>query len=181
MSDKGRGWYGDSKRHAEAAKKANEGRLRSAWRALKGGAGALGSGVRMLGTGTRRAGGFFRRQVVGTRRNLGRAWDYLTVDELLPPSIRDMIQWTIEIIPKLLGIRGATPWQQIGAAISVIGFALLASFLTGGALIGTVIIVIALGSIGVARLIPAVNDEYGEWIAALPVKNDYDLPRWKRD
>jgi len=92
-----------------------------------------------------------------------------------------MIQWTIEIIPKLLGIRGATPWQQIGAAISVIGFALLASFLTGGALIGTVVIVIGLGSIGVARLIPAVNDEYGEWIAALPIKNDYDLPRWKRD
>jgi len=135
MTDKGRGWYGDSKRHAEAAKKANEGRLRTAWRSIKGAAGVLANGVRMLGAGARRAGGFFRRQVTGTRRNLGRAWEYLTFDELLPPSIR----------------------------------------------VGTVIIVIALGSIGVARLIPAVNEEYGEWIAALPIKNDYDLPRWKRD
>jgi hypothetical protein len=153
-------------------------RLRYGWKMATG---AVGSGLRMLGSGTRRVGGFLRRQVSGTRRNLGRAWNYLTFDELLPPSIRDMLQWTIEIIPKLLGIRSTTPWQQIGAAISVVGFALLATFLTGGLLIGTVAIVLGFGAIGVARLIPAVNEEYGDWMAALPIKNDYDVPRWKRD
>jgi len=153
-------------------------RLRAGWRTVRG---VIGGGFRMVGSGARRAGGFLRRQVTGTRENLGRAWNYLTFDELLPPSIRDMIQWTIETIPKLLGIRGTTPWQQIGASISVIGFALLATFLTGGVLIGTVVVVLGFFSIGVIRLIPAVNEGYGEWRAALPIKNDYDLPRWKRD
>lgn len=153
-------------------------RLRAGLRSMGG---VIGSGFRILGSGARRAGGFIRRQVSGTRENLGRAWDYLTFDELLPPSIRDMLQWTIEMVPKLLGIRSTTPWQQIGASISIIGFALLATFLTGGLLIGTVAIVLGFGAIGIARLIPAVNEEYSEWMAALPIKRDYDIPRWKRD
>ncbi len=153
-------------------------RLSASWRSVRG---AIGSGLRVAASGTRRFGGFLRRQVSGTRRNLGRAWNYLTFDRLLPPSIRDMIQWTIEMIPKLLGIRSTTPWQQIGASISIVGFALLATFLTGGLLIGTVAVVLGLGAIGVARLVPAVDEEYSEWMAALPIKRDYDLPRWKRD
>ncbi len=68
-----------------------------------------------------------------------------------------------------------------GAALSVIGFAFLAAFLSGGWLIGTVVIVAALGSVGIVRFVPAVNDKWEEWTAALPIKNDYDVPRWKRD
>ncbi len=124
---------------------------------------------------------FLVGQARGTWDNTGRGWDYLTFDNLLPPSITGTIQWFIETIPKLLGLRDTKPWQQIGAAASLIGFALLATFLTGGWLIGTVVIVAALGSVGAVRFIPAVNDQYKEWRAALPIKNDYDLPRWKRD
>lgn len=120
-------------------------------------------------------------QVRGTWDNVGRAWDYLTFDNMLPKSIVDMVQWLVETIPKLLGIRSTTPWQQIGAAASLIGFALLATFLSGGLLIGAVVIVAGLGSIGIVRLVPAVNGKYEEWRAALPIKNDYDIPRWKRD
>lgn len=177
----GRGWYGDSKRHAEAAKKANEGRLRSVWRTARGGLGAVGTGLRMVVTGGKRAGGFLRRQVSGTRRNLGRGWDYLTFDAMLPPSITGTIQWFIETIPKLLGLRSTKPWQQVGAALSVIGVAVLATVLTGGFLIATVVIVAGLGSMGVVRFVPAVNDKWNKWRAALPVKDDYDVPRWKRD
>lgn len=153
-------------------------RLSAGWRSAKG---VVGSGFRIVGSGVRRAGGVLRRQASGTRRNLGRAWGYLTVDRLLPPSIRSTIQWFIETIPKLLGIRSTSPWQQIGASASVIGVALLATFLTGGVLIGTVAIVLGFGAIGAARLVPAVNEKYSEWAAALPIKSDYDLPRWKRD
>jgi len=124
---------------------------------------------------------FLGAQARGTWQNLGRGWDYLTFDNILPPSITGTIQWFIETIPKLLGIRSTSPWQQVGAAVSVIGFALLATVLSGGWLIGTVVIVAGLGSIGFVRVVPAVNDKWNEWGAALPIKNDYDVPRWKRD
>ncbi len=120
-------------------------------------------------------------QARGTRRNIGRGWDYLTFDNILPPSLVDLGQWLIETFPKLLGIRSTSPWQQVGAALSVIGFAFLAAFLSGGWLIGTVVIVAAFGSIGLVRFVPAVNDKWEAWTAALPIKRDYDVPRWKRD
>jgi len=124
---------------------------------------------------------FLVYQARGTRRNVGRGWDYLTFDNILPPSLVGLGQWLIETMPKLAGIRSTTPWQQVGAALSVIGFAFLAAFLSGGWLIGTVVIVAALGSIGIIRFVPAVNDKWEEWTAALPIKRDYDVPRWKRD
>jgi len=148
---------------------------------LKDGLGRLASMLWMLVMLIPRGFGFLVGQARGTWDNAGRGWDYLTFDNLLPPSITGTIQWFIETIPKLLGLRDTKPWQQIGAAASLIGFALLATFLSGGWLIGTVVIVAALGSVGAVRFVPAVNDQYEEWRAALPIKNDYDLPRWKRD
>jgi len=41
--------------------------------------------------------------------------------------------------------------------------------------------VLLFGTIGAARLVPFVNENYEEWAAALPIKNDYDVPRWERD
>ena len=148
---------------------------------LKEGLGWLASMLWMLVMLVPRGFQFLVGQARGTWDNAGRGWDYLTFDNILPPSITGTIQWFIETIPKLLGLRDTTPWQQIGAAASLIGFALLATFLTGGWLIGTVVIVAALGSVGIVRFVPAVNDQYQEWRAALPIKNDYDVPRWKRD
>lgn len=124
---------------------------------------------------------FLLEQARGTWSNAGRGWDYLTFDNLLPPSITGTIQWFIETMPKLLGLRSTKPWQQVGAAMSVIGVALLATVLTGGFLIATVVIVAGLGSMGVIRFVPAVNEKWNEWRAAMPVKDDYDVPRWKRD
>lgn len=120
-------------------------------------------------------------QARGTWLNLNRGWNYLTFDNILPPSLTGLGQWIIETTPKLLGLRNTKPWQQVAAALSVIGVALLATFLTGGFLIATVIIVAALGSIGIARHIPDANEKWNEWTAALPIKNDYDVPRWRRD
>lgn len=125
--------------------------------------------------------GLLIRQARGTRRNADRGWDYLTFDNMLPPSIVGTIQWFVETTPKLVGLRDTKPWQQVGAALSLIGFALLATFLTGGFLIATVGIVTALGAVGIVRFVPAVNDKWNEWRAALPVKDDYDVPRWRRD
>lgn len=124
---------------------------------------------------------FLVGQARGTWDNVGRGWDFLTFDNILPPSITGTIQWFIEMVPKLLGLRSTSPWQQVGAAISVIGVALLATFLSGGLLIGTVVLVAGLGSFGIVRFVPAVNERWTEWRAALPVKEDYDVPRWQRD
>lgn len=124
---------------------------------------------------------FLLDQARGTRQNADRGWDYLTFDAMLPPSITGTIQWFIETIPKLLGLRSTKPWQQVGAALSVIGVAILATVLSGGFLIATVVIVAGLGSMGLVRFVPAVNDRWNKWRAALPVRDDYDVPRWKRD
>lgn len=148
---------------------------------LQDGLGRLWSVLRMLLALPVGGFRFLLAQGRGTWQNLGRGWDYLTFDNLLPPSITGTIQWFIETIPKLLGIRSTSPWQQVGAAVSVIGVALLATVLSGGYLIATVVLVMGLGSIGFARFVPAVNDKWNEWTAALPIKNDYDVPRWKRD
>ncbi len=175
MADgEGRGWYGDEERHREAAEKAQRSRIGMV-------ISRLWMLVMFLVSLPLRGLRFLVGQARGTWRNTGRAWDYLTFDNMLPPSITSTIQWFIETIPKLLGIRGTKPWQQVGAALSLIGFALLATFLTGGWLIGTVIIVAGLGSIGLVRLVPAVNDQYEEWTSQLPIKRDYDIARWKRD
>lgn len=148
---------------------------------LKDGLSRVGSLLMLLAALPFRGGRFLLEQARGTRENAGRAWDYLTFDNILPPSIRDLIQWIIEIVPKLFGVRDTSPWQQVGAALSVIGFAFLATVLTGGWLIATVVIVAGLGSMGLIRFVPAVNDRWNKWRAALPVKDDYDVPRWKRD
>lgn len=121
------------------------------------------------------------RQLRGTWRNLGRAWDNLTFDRLLPPSIVDTIQFGIETIPKLFGLRDTRPWQQVGAAITLVGVALLATVLSGGFLIATLVVVLALGLVGVVRLVPVVNDQWRGFRDALPIKDDYDLARWRRD
>lgn len=125
--------------------------------------------------------GVLFRQARGTRRNAGRAWDYLTFDNILPPSVTDLIQWIIDTVPRAFGVRGWKPWHQIGASITLLLVAVFSTALTGGVLIGTVVFAGILLSIGVGRLVPAVNDEWNEWTAALPIKTDYDVPRWRRD
>jgi hypothetical protein len=178
MTDgKGRGWYGDEEGHREAAKQAqqeSQSRLRDfttqTWTLLVFMVALPFRGLAVL-----------VKQARGTWQNTERGWDYLTFDNMLPPSIVGTIQWFIETIPKLFGLRDTKPWQQVGAALSLIGFALLATFLSGGWLIGTVVIVAALGSFGIVRFVPAVNDRWQAWRAALPVKDDYDVARWKRD
>lgn len=172
--DKGRGWYGESERHAKAAKKAGEGRLRSTIRTVGSTVGAV---LRLPMTAL----GFVGAQLSGTRRNLGQAWNYLTFDNILPPSIRDLFQWMIETVPKVFGIRDTKPWQQFGAAAMVIVFALLATFFSGGLLIGTVVIVAFFGLVGIVRHVPWVNEKWNQGTGLLPIKNDYDVPRWRRD
>lgn len=172
--DKGRGWWGESERHAKAAKKSSEGRLRSAVRAVGS---AVGTLLRLPLTAL----GFVGAQLSGTRRNLGRAWNYLTFDNVLPPSIRDFIQWGIETTPKLFGIRDAKPWQQLGAAAMLIIVAVGATFLSGGLFFATVIIVGVFGLVGIVRHVPWVNKKWKQGTGLLPVKNDYDVPRWRRD
>lgn len=171
MTD-GRGWFGDEEGHRKAAKQGQQDRSVLGW---------VWHYLLMLVMLIPRGVGFLIRQARGTWRNTGRGWDYLTFDNILPPSITGTIQWFIETIPKLFGLRDTKPWEQFGAALSVIGVALLATVLTGGYLIATVLVVGGLGSFGLVRFVPAVNDKWTEWRAALPIKNDYDLARWERD
>lgn len=181
MSGDGRGWHGEPERHSKAAKKASDGRVRTTLRIVREGVGSVVSGLWMVLTLPVAGIRVLSRQASGTWRNIGRAWSYLTFDNVLPPSLVGLGQWTIETLPKLFGVRGTTPWQQVGAAATFIGVALLATFLSGGLLIGAVVLAAGFGLIGVWRHIPWIDDRWQGFTALLPIKRDYDVPRWKRD
>ena len=128
-----------------------------------------------------RGAGFLARQLRGTWRNLGGFWAYLSLDRLLPSGISDTIQEVIELIPQAFGLRGTSRTKQFSSAVILAIFAYLATFLSGGLLIGAAIVITIMVLIAVARNIPAVNKNWKEWTSALGISNDYDVPGWRRD
>ncbi|WP_324662407.1 hypothetical protein [Haloarcula sediminis] len=173
--------YDGAKKRGNRVRQSTGGWLRRGMMALRSGLGRLWGLVLALLLAPFRLLGFGTRQVRGTRDNVGRAWNYLTFDNVLPPSLTGLIQWFIETIPKVFGVRDTTPWQQLGAAMTVIIFAIIGTVASGGLLIGIVIGVGVLGLIGLARHVPAVNQGWNRITGKLPIRRDYDVPRWKRD
>lgn len=109
------------------------------------------------------------------------AYAYVTdwkVDDVLPPSIVDTVNWVMSLLPKAVGIRG-TPREQINANAIFIGFWILASFATLGATLALVAVHLALLSIGVWRWLPAFNEMWRRVRTRLPFTDDVDVPFWR--
>lgn len=177
----GRGWHGDEEGHRKAAKKAERGRFASAAVALWAYVVfLLWLPVRLLSF-LHGPAAWIGAQLRGTLANLREALGYLTrPSATLPPSVVSTLDWFTDTVPKLLGLGSTTPRGQVAAAISTIGVALLATFLTGGALVATVVAVLGFGYIGLLRMIPAVNSEYTEWRSALGLDRSGER-QWRRE
>lgn len=112
------------------------------------------------------------------------AYAYVTdfaLDDVLPPSIRDTLNWIFSIIPKAFGVRNTTPKSQINANLILIIFTLISAIGT----LGTTLIVLALWVplllIGIWRWLPAFNELWTDFREWLPVASDYDLPFWRTE
>jgi len=125
------------------------------------------------------------RGAIGQYRTfLGEVWDYATdfqIDDVLLPSIKETINWFIDLVPKALGLRNATPRQQINANIIFIAFWVTLSVITLGATFALVAAHLVLLTIGVWRWLPAFNELWSRFRAWLPIPSDIDIPLWRSE
>lgn len=124
---------------------------------------------------------FAWRQVRGTGESIVGFYRWLQIDYVLPPAIRDTVQWTIQIIPEAMGLRDTSKYRQVSSAVVVLAVAFLSTLLTGGLAIAIYVGAAVLLGIGLGRFVPAVNKGWKGFRERLPVKDDYDVPRWSRE
>lgn len=125
------------------------------------------------------------RAAVGqVRAFFANAWAYVRdwhLDDVLPPSIRDLLNWIFGIIPRAFGVRDTSPRSQINANLILIVFTLISAVPS----LGTTLIILALWvpllAIGIIRWLPAFNELWTRFRAALPLKDDYDIPGWRSE
>lgn len=119
-------------------------------------------------------------QIVDAGRNTVALFDYLTFDRILPPSLVDTIQFYIEAVPAALGLRGVSRERMVSAIVTLGILAVLSTVLTLGLTVAVLVALTFLLVLGLLRLFPAVNRAWKRSTGGL-VRDDYDLPRWKRD
>lgn len=105
-----------------------------------------------------------------------------TVDQLIPPGWRSNISWFLGVFPDALGIRGATPWEQVKATVVLMIVAALTSLIPLTSTIGIASIFILSTLFWYAVLFR--TNEQGEKLhekvtGRLPIKADYNVPGWR--
>jgi len=102
-------------------------------------------------------------------------------DDVLPPSVIRTINWVLGLLPKALGVRNTTPRTQINANIVFIFFWGSISILSLGLTAPVILIHLILLTIGVLRWMPAFGELWNGFRSRLPIKSDYDIPRWRSE
>lgn len=102
-------------------------------------------------------------------------------DDFLLPSIRDLLNWFIRLVPEALGLRDTKPYDQVKANVIFSMFWFLTSAVSGGLTLALVGIHVMLLLVGVWRWFPAVNDLWDRFRDALPVKDDYNILFWRSE
>lgn len=122
-------------------------------------------------------------QVSGFARSMYAYFAAFAIDDVLPPGLRDLINWVIGMFPRAFGIRGTSRRQQINANLALIAASILSGFLTAGA--SLLLIVLVWGPLllfaVVVRGTPAGESWWGWMRRKLPIKRDYDLPLWRSE
>ena len=117
------------------------------------------------------------RQARGTVRNGRQLVGSFTFDQILPNAVTGFLSELIMLIPYALG--RSTTQKQVFASITLILLAVISTpFTLGYSLIVALPFVVTL-SIGLWRLVPAVNSRFQS--ARGNRLRDRDIPLWKRD
>lgn len=138
-------------------------------------------GLKNVAGGARGVSGFLWRQTKGTYRRTRNFAGWVTLDRVIPEGIAGTIQEVIELIPQAFGVRGTPQPAQFGAVVTLLILAIAATFLSGGLLIGTVIVLGGLLLASLIRLNPTANRLWLRATDRLPIKRDYDIIGWERD
>lgn len=112
------------------------------------------------------------------------AWAYfsdLALDDVIPPSIVELVNWFLGMFPQAFGLRGATPREQINANIVLMIWWALWSIPS----VGTTLVLVAFHAvflvIGMYRWYPFINKAWRRMTARLPVADDYNIPFWRSE
>lgn len=116
---------------------------------------------------------------------LANAWGYLIrfqIDDVLPPSVKDFLNWFFGVIPRAFGLRGATPREQINASLVLILVVFLSAIPTLGSTLIILVVAVPLLFIGIFRWLPAFNELWRAFVSRLPfVNQDLDIPGWRSE
>ncbi|WP_226043410.1 hypothetical protein [Natrinema sp. DC36] len=135
----------------------------------------LYSGVRAVALAPLMVARFAGAQAAGTWRNFRGFVGWLSIDNSLPPAIASTINWSLETVPKALGIRSSS-YQQTAAAGVLIMVAVGSAVLTLGLTAAVVVALAPLFVLGIWRFIPAFNTVWQDQVQS----RGKDLPRWDR-
>lgn len=120
-------------------------------------------------------------QFIAAGKNLWAFLDWVTLDRVIPEGIAGQIQYLIELVPKSFGLRGTDRNTQISSSVILITLAVLASALTFG-LTAAAVVLFGFGLLGgLLRMFPAGNRTWKDARSRLPIRDDYDIPKWERD
>lgn len=120
-------------------------------------------------------------QVRGFASNAYAYFADFAVDDVIPPGVRDFINWIISVYPNAFGVRNATPREQINASVVLLVFWGVWAGASLGLLIPIFVIHVPLLFIGIYRWMPAVNELWKRFRDWLPVKDDYNIPFWRSE
>jgi len=118
-----------------------------------------------------------RDQARGTYRNTRELVGGFAFDKVLPPSIADLLQNVITLVPRALG-RGS-PEQQIYSSLTLIGIAIITAPISLGY---SLVVATPFGLtlvIGLYRLNPWVDSQFRS-LRGNKLR-DRDIPLWERD
>ena len=118
-----------------------------------------------------------RRQARGTVRSGRQLVGSFTFDQILPSAITSIISELFKLIPYALG--RSTVQKQVFASITLILLSVItAPYTFGYSYLLTLLFALTL-SIGLWRLVPAVNSRF-QSVRGNRLR-DRDIPLWKRD
>jgi len=150
-------------------------------RRFRNAGGWLMSAVRLLFLSPLVVGRFIVAQARGTWTNIVGFYRWFQFDYVLPPAIVSTLQWLFEKTPKMFGLRNTDSYWQVAASMVLILVAISSAILTWGLTIATVGVAGLFLLIGFLRFIPVFNSAWRTGRNRIPVRDDYDIPRWERD
>jgi hypothetical protein len=126
-----------------------------------------------------------REQLAGTWGNFVDTVRRFRADDFLFPWVVSTINWFIGLIPDSLGLRDATPYEQVRANVLLAAFEVSLTLTTIAIIapIVTVTLVVhaALLLAAVLRLVPAVNGAWEQGRSWIGLDSDYDIPLWRSE
>lgn len=120
------------------------------------------------------------RQLTGIVTGTVEYFQRFHFDDVLPPSIRDLLNYIFFLLPRAFGIRDTTRKEQIDANVVLIAITFLTGFVTGG--LAWAIIAVWLVLLAFAWFFRATPAGESYWTRVRDIApGNIDIPLWRSD